>query len=40
MRSLGVIWSIAVDWTGSVRNKESLGNVQARFDLKLSIKAL
>ena len=39
MQSFGVIWSVAVDWTGSVRSKEISGNVQERFFLKLSDKS-
>ena len=39
MRRLGVIWSVAVDWTGSIRSKKSSGNVQARSALNLSDKS-
>lgn len=38
MRSFGVIWSVAVDWTDSVRSKESSDNIQERFFFKLSDK--
>lgn len=36
MRCFGVIWSVAVDWTGSVRSQESSGNVREKIFAGLS----
>ena len=41
MRSFDVIWSVAVDWTGSIsiRTQGSSGNVQENLFMNLSAKS-